>query len=95
MYEYNTNCVNSTAEKIHAMTEKGREITYETAQKHLGEAMTEWARNMGYERTKHQGLTLKNDWHVHYFRSTYEKKPCIYIVHSAIEFIFTEPKKED
>ena len=34
------------------------------------------------------GLRLKDDWHVGYFKSTYDGKPCYYIDHSRIEYIF-------
>ena len=35
------------------------------------------------------GLHLKDDWHVNYYRSTFRGQPCYYAKHSAIEHIFT------
>lgn len=31
---------------------------------------------------------MPHDWHVSYHRSMFRGKPCIYVRHSAIEYIF-------
>lgn len=88
-YRYRTCCVDSTAEKIHAMTDEARDSSLQTLRKHCA-GLEEWERSMGYT-TGHQrgGLRLKDDWHVGYFKSRYCGRPCYYIVHSAIEYIWT------
>ena len=88
--EYRICCVDSTAEKIDAMVVQAREITYKTARQSIGGAtLDEWAQGMSYDTGNERGgLRLKNDWHVGYHRSRYEAKPCVYIYHSAIEYIF-------
>jgi len=85
---YTTCCVESTGEAIRAMVEKAREISYRTFRKHC-EGLDDWAQAMGYFRHPSQGLTLKNDWHVTYYKSVFQGKPCYFLVHSAIEYIWT------
>lgn len=78
-----TCCVDSDAESITAMTDVGQQINYKTFA-----ALTNWhswAAAMGYGR----GLTLQKDYHVTYWQSVFQGKPCIYAVHSAIEYVFT------
>ena len=44
-----------------------------------------------YEEVARNGsLTLKKDWHVSYHRSTYQGKPCFFMDHSAIEYVFVK-----
>jgi hypothetical protein len=90
-FEYETCCVNSTAELIHAMVDRAIEVTYETVHKHC-QGLSEWAANMGYEASSRTGLTLKEDWAVSYYRSRYNGRPCYYVRHSAIEHIWLEVK---
>ena len=88
--EYLTCCVNSTAEKIINMTDRARTIGYKTARRTIGSAaFDEWAASMSYF-TGHErgGLRLKNDYCVSYGKSIYDGMPCIFICHSAIEYIF-------
>ena len=44
-----------------------------------------------YEEVRNnRPLTLKKDWHVGYSKSTYQGKPCYFITHSAIEYVFVK-----
>jgi len=72
---------------LNQMTESAREISYRTMQKHCQE-LGRWALDKGYKLFPSKGLTLKNDWHVAYYKSTYNGRPCYYLVWSAIEFIW-------
>ena len=94
-YKYRTNCVNSTAEAITDMIyhRLHREITYRTMLKHCPDLL-DFAERLGYERKSSQGLTLKNDWHVNYYKSVYKGRPCYYMDHSRIEYIWIKAKKE-
>lgn len=85
---YRTCCVNSTAEAINAMVDDAKEITYKTFRKYCHD-LDAWAEGMSYFLHYRQGLTLKRDWHVAYYKSTYKGEPCYYLVHSAIEHIWT------
>ena len=78
--QFLTTCVASTAEKIDAMVDNAREITYNTFLRHVGaEELKEF---------NHPSLPLKKDYHVRYFKSKYEGAECVYMVHSAIEYVF-------
>lgn len=87
---YATSCVSSTAEAINAMTDNAHEVSYSTLRRHCND-LDDWAKSLGYDiGNERGGLRLKNDWAVSYFRSRYHGKRCYYIVHSAIEHIWTE-----
>jgi len=88
-FQYITNCVNSTAEKIDYMVDNAREITYKTFIKHVN--WKEISRLLKYDTHYRSGLLLKNDWHVTYHKSTYEGTPCYYVQWSGIEWIFIKP----
>lgn len=89
-FHYITCCVNANGDDINAMVDLAREVSYRTIRRRCAD-LGEWARSMGYCRG---GLTLKNDWAVSYYKSTYRKQPCYYILHSAIEYIFTRQANE-
>jgi hypothetical protein len=88
-YTFETNCVNSDGESIQEMVDAATETTYETMVRNC-EGLLEWAVGQGYERRSNKGLTLKNDWHVAYHRSTFRGKPCYFLVWSAIEYVWTK-----
>ena len=87
-FNYQTSCVNSTAEAIHAMVDAARDITLATLRRHCAD-LDEWARGMTYAIGAERGLHLKDDWAVSYHKSTYKGRPCYYIRHSCIEYIWT------
>jgi hypothetical protein len=85
-------CVNSDANSIHNMVDAARDVTYETVARHvpldlIAEVFPFYAWGPG----KPGELRLKDDWAVSYHKSTYRRRPCYYIRHSAIEYIFTRP----
>ena len=84
---YITNCVDSTGDAINGMVEhkKCREITYRTFLKHVS-----FQEVMDLFPIYDKYMSLKNDWHVSYFKSFFEGNPCVYMCHSAIEYIFCE-----
>lgn len=86
--EYITNCTNSTAELINAMTETSKEISYRTFEKRVGKNLLAdifpfytWGKRDG-------GLKMHNDYAVSYFKGTYAGEPVYYCDHSMIEYIF-------
>jgi hypothetical protein len=63
------------------------EVTRRTFQSYLTKhAWQDIQESLGYDK----GFRISRDWHVAYYRSTYQGVPCVYLVHSAIEHIFTE-----
>ena len=84
---YLTCCIHSTYELITALIESEVEISYKTFRKYA-EGLDEWAKDMNYESRSDRGLTLKNDWCVGYFKGVFDGKPCVFLRHSAIEYIW-------
>ncbi|MCK5614131.1 hypothetical protein KAR91_70355 [Candidatus Pacearchaeota archaeon] len=78
-----TTCVNSTAEAIDNMTDQAKEISFSTFKKHVDTLKIE--EDFSYAGSV---LRLKNDYHVKYFKSKYKGRPCYYMVHSAIEYVY-------
>lgn len=90
-YRFETNCVDSSdGAAIRSMVEAGRQISRGTFLRYVErEHLWEVERTLHYDRWPRQGLTMAKDWHVAYFRSCYLGRPCVYFVHSAIEWVFT------
>ena len=89
-FKYQTCCINSTAELIGDMVDRAREVTLRTLRKHCA-GLVEWERNNLYDTGKDRGgLRLANDWAVSFFKSHYAGKPCYFIKHSCIEYIWTK-----
>jgi hypothetical protein len=76
-------------EALEAMTETAVESSYDQMVRHCA-GLLDWAVDHSYERHPNHGLTLKDDWHVAYYRSTFEGRKCYYLVYSAMEFIWCE-----
>ena len=89
-YFYETNCISSTAKWINDMTDQAREVTYSTLARRVGaEQLKEVFPYYTWGPGPDPGLRLKDDWTVGYYRSTYRGRPCYYVEHSSIEYIFT------
>jgi len=89
---YTTNCVGSDANSIDNMRyhDNERMITRNTFLKKVDrESLAELEEGFGYAKHYKQGLTMASDWHVSYHKSFYRGKPCVYIIHSSIEYVFT------
>ena len=89
-YYYATNCVNSGAKVIGRMVDQARKITYRTFMDKVGRDTVRmvypfdtyaWGRN-------EKGLRMKDDRHVRYYCSMYRGRPCYYVDHSSIEYVF-------
>jgi hypothetical protein len=74
-------------ELIDELCEAATDVSYETLVRHC-EGLVDWALSKGYERSKTQGLTLKDDWAVSFHRSIYDGMRCYYVQWSGIEFIW-------
>lgn len=87
-YHFETDCVNSTAELINDMVDSAKETTYEELILHVTEEQLKEV-FPNYEWSD-EGLELRNDYAVSFYRSQYNGMPCYYIEHSMIEHVFTE-----
>lgn len=91
-FQYLTCCVSIAQEQVddlHNMIERARTIEHDTFIKRCDWAPL--ARQLGYAVGSEPGLHLKDDWHVSYHLSVFQGKPCYYLRHSAIEYIFVSP----
>jgi len=88
-YHFVTNCIHSTAEAIHQMTDDAREITWRTFTRHVSVDELK-ALFPFYDWSGSHGLHLSRDWSVSYWKSTYQGRPCYYVDHSRIEYIFCQ-----
>jgi len=87
-FTYETCCVNSDGPSITAMVDAAREIKLGTFRRHCESSRLE--SELGYCRG---GLSLARDWHVTFYKSRFRGRPCYYLRHSAIEYVFTEQSR--
>ena len=93
-FKFVTSCVGSTEESITAMTRSftKREVTYKTMARHCHlEAFKEALQYATPHHRERGGLLLQDDPFVLFWRSRYEGKPCYYLEHSRIEYIWIKP----
>lgn len=88
-YRYVGNCTNEhCADHLEDMMDNAREVSYATLAKAVGvDLLQEVFPSYDWNR-RPRGLTLRKDWAVSYYKSTYDGVPCYYVDHSAIEYIF-------
>lgn len=90
-YRYETCCVESMAELIDALTDDDVAVELDHDEFAAAvEGLDEWAVSKGYDLDPEEGLTLAQDWHVSYYQSVYDGRPCFFLQWSGIEFIWTE-----
>lgn len=98
-FYYETNCINSTARKIMDMVDRARQITWKTFSQHVHwKEVRRVFPSYSYQGEEYNPDTeeltmpmhIKDDWAVGFYKSVYAGRPCYYISHSAIEYIFTE-----
>lgn len=78
-------------EALFEMIDKGKEITYSTLVKHVPvEKLSQLFDFYSWGPGRKDGLRLKNDWAVGFYRSTFAGEPCYFVRWSAIEYIFMQ-----
>jgi len=98
-YEYVCCCTDlfGNEEKVAAlnkMLEDNQQTNYRAVQRHC-RGLLEWSQKIGYAARKSDGLTLRHDRMVGFYRSKWLGRPCYYVLWSAIEFIWVKfPRKE-
>jgi hypothetical protein len=94
-YHYVGNCTDQhTAPHLEDMMDAAKRITYRTFVQAVGldnvrEVFRDYA--WGHQRND---IRMKNDPYVYYYRSTFEGKPCYYVRHSGIEYIFVQDEDD-
>lgn len=100
-YNFITNCINSDGESISKMISHSNSIDIEFSQfsKLMGMNKSDCRKflhniiNCGYsEKNK---FTIDRDYHVRFHASVYKNYPCLYLVHSAIEYVFQNHENFD
>jgi len=86
-----TTCVSITEEEIdnhQDMISFAQEVTFGTFFKYV--SLKDICMEFGYKYGTHNkdGLLLKDDWSVRYYKSNWKGKLCYYMQHSHIEYIF-------
>lgn len=91
-YGYTACCVDcyGRVEALEAMIDEAKPVSYRTFMKHVDRRDVEDVFPDYEWRAPYRYLTLRRDWHVAYFRSSFEGRSCYYLVHSATEYIFAE-----
>ena len=89
MKQYTGNCVGSTEGSINEMCDYAQEIEYAEfiEQIEVDQLKTLFP---GYDWAEGdvEGLRFRDDWAVSFWQSKFMKKPCVYVEHSRIEYIF-------
>lgn len=86
--KYRTNCIHANGDDVHKMVDQARPISLQTFRKYA-EGLEEIEQSLGYDTgSQRGGLRLSNDWAVGFYRSRYRNQPCVFMQHSAIEYIW-------
>lgn len=88
-YFYKACCVKFEGDDITAMVEKACQVSHRTMKLNCPD-LDGWAKMIGYARDIRYGITLKKDRHVTYWKSIFKGKKCYFLVHSAIEYVWTK-----
>ena len=75
-----TTCEVARAKDIEDMVDSSKEITYEEFVSYIDKS--------DLEPFCFPTLHVKDDWHIKWFKSTYKRKPCVFMVHSRIEYVW-------
>lgn len=94
-YHYLTNCTQAQGDDIEEMVDNATQITYKTFRKYvpLSEIKGVFGGIYDYEDENNGvGLRIQNDDDVSFYKSKHQGRPCFYIYHSAIEYIFVKER---
>ena len=87
MKTFLTNCVSGCGDSINEMKEDAEDIEYEEFTTEVGEA--ELADFVKEHFSEYDNMEeWKKDWHISYYKGSYQGKECVYFTHSMIEYIF-------
>ena len=89
-YYYQTCGINSTARAINEMVDQAREVKLATLERHCVD-LDKWKEVNDYSCQNHKGfMKLEDDYAVSFHKSKYLGRPCYYMVHSSIEYIWVK-----
>lgn len=91
-YEFVTNCISSTDELISPMKNSYAvtDLEFKEFARELGGIVREGREllNEVFPDYQASGMDIKKDWHVRYHASQFDGLPCVFVVHSAVEYVF-------
>lgn len=80
-----------TLDELLRLCDKGRDISLATFKRAIGaEQFNSLATALGYVKNSKNGLTLAQDYHVRFKSVWHRGKYAYFMVHSAIEYVFTK-----
>ena len=89
MKKYVTRCVEATNKQLIPMVSNARQIDFDTFARAVDMAeVRSLFPQYSWNGNNSNGLRLKDDHYVSFWESTFMGKPCVYIDHSCIEYIF-------
>lgn len=93
-YKFYNDCVNWFTNDylgLEEIIDNAKEITRRTFLEHVDRNDLQMLEtNYGYKQHSSQGLTMANDYHVRYCRSTWHGKRVYFFVWSSIENVFVK-----
>jgi hypothetical protein len=93
MYTFIGTCIGGEGDLLKEMEDSAVEVSYRTIVRHLGRGvlanMFPYYKWVGTEQNGNQmDLLMSDDYAVTYYKSKYNDRPCYYIDHGAIFYIF-------
>lgn len=85
-YAFTTTCVSSRADLILDMVDQAREVTWTT--------FTRYVHRHQLRALFPGPPALERDYHVRFYSSRFKGRRCYFLVHSAIEYVWTEAEEE-
>ncbi len=93
-FRYTTSCIDAAPEATADMILTAKEVTREAFLHYVYVPDVSFREKvLGYAANPNDGMLMRDDYHVRYYRSTYRREPCVFFTHSAIEYIFAMPVK--
>ena len=88
--QFRFNCINCPSSRaLCDMIDSSRSISAKQFKKMIGsESYKQIEKDLGYGIPR--SLTLANDYGVSFHSSYYKNKPCYYVRHSSIEYVFMQ-----
>lgn len=84
LYSLHITCVEASGDDIETMIDSAEDVTYDELSLYCN--LDHWQKVYG----QMEGMSLEHDKCVSFHKSTYQDKPCYFVVWSAIEHVYLE-----
>ena len=93
-FRYTLSCAGDGRKETEALRLAAKEVTREAFLHYVFiPDMSFREKVLGYAVNPNDGILMRDDYHVRYYRSTFGGEPCVFFVHSAVEYLFSMPVK--